>query len=202
MPSIIQGKRLIVLVGSFLFFAVPITALASIGVGIGTGKIQIAAPLKPGGIYELPSIVVLNTGDEPAHYEVTVQYQKDALQMWPDREWFRFSPQTFELEPGKVQVVQTSVRLPTKVQAGDYFGYLEAHPVKKDVPGQASIGIAAAAKLYFSIAPSNVFQAVYWRLASMYSAHYPLDMIIPVLVIAALLFRILGKRFHIQIARR
>lgn len=54
----------------------PILALARIGVGVGIGKIVVDQPLKPGLIYTLPSLPVLNTGDEPAEYGVSIEYHE------------------------------------------------------------------------------------------------------------------------------
>jgi len=47
-----------------LFIIFPYVGLANVGVGVGLGKIQIDELLKSGGIYKLPSIPVINTGDE------------------------------------------------------------------------------------------------------------------------------------------
>ncbi len=41
---------------------------ARIGVGVGTGKITIDENLKPGIIYKLPPLTVVNTGDEASDY--------------------------------------------------------------------------------------------------------------------------------------
>ena len=50
--------------------------IAWIGVGVGTGKIQVTEKLKPGQIYILPSISVLNTGDEKGNYKVSIAYHE------------------------------------------------------------------------------------------------------------------------------
>jgi len=173
-----------------------------IGVGVGMGKIQMDQPLKAGGIYDLPALPVLNTGDEPGQYEVTVEYHEDIPQMRPAREWFHFTPQSFSLDPGKVQMVNTTLTIPAKTQPGDYFAYLESHPVEKSVSGQTSVGIAAAAKLYFTVAPANIFQGIYYRLISLYSRYYPWDLIVLALIFIAVLFYFIGKRFKFQIARK
>lgn len=99
----------------------PAAALASIGVGIGTGKIVVDKPLKPGIIYNLPSITVLNTGDEPGDYGFSIEYHQDQPQLLPDKTWFNFSPASFRLEPGKTQTVAIILSLPIKTVPGDYF---------------------------------------------------------------------------------
>jgi len=195
----------------FVFLALvsilPMAAFAKIGVGVGVGKIHVNEPLKSGMIYDLPVITVLNTGDEPADYQVSVQYltgQENNPDMGqrPASNWFTFTPQSFSLEPGKVQTVKTTVTLPTKTIPGNYFAYLEVHPVKKSVVGQTSIGIAAATKLWFTIAPSNFFQGIYYRFISLYSRYHPWDTIVLAVIFVAVLLWFISKKFKFQIARK
>ena len=165
-------KKLVVIF-TFLFFLVPSIAIAKIGVGVGTGKIQVDDKLKPGTIYELPSLTVLNTGDEPSEYEVTVTYHEKQTQLRPLLSWFLFSPQKFRLEPGKIQLVTIKLNLPIRMQPGDYFAYLEAHPVKKSQSGDTAINIAAAVKLYFTSVAANPFQAIYYKGISFWNVYAP-----------------------------
>ena len=169
MASKLKHSQLLFVLFAVLSLLVVPTAFGSIGVGVGVGKIQMGEPLQAGGIYNLSAVPVLNTGDEPAQYEMSVEYQENVPQMRPVREWFNFEPQSFYLEPGKVQIVKVTLTLPAKVQPGDYFAYLEAHPVAKSVAGQTSVGVAAAAKLYFTVAPSNIFSGIYYRFIGLYS---------------------------------
>jgi len=187
---------------SCVVLILPMVVFGRIGVGVGNGKIQIDKPLKAGGIYNLPPLPVLNTGDEPGEYGVSVEYQENVPQLRPAREWFHFEPQTFYLKPGQIQLVKITLTLPTKVQPGDYFAYLEGHPVKKSVAGQTSIGVAAAAKLYFTVAPANIFQGIYYRFISLYSRYYPYDVIILAIIFMVILISIFRKYFKFQIARK
>lgn len=186
----------------YLVILLPTVVFGRIGIGVGTGKIQIGEPLKAGGIYDLPVLPVLNTGDEPGEYGVSVEYHEGVPQLRPAREWFHFEPKSFHLEPGKVQIVKITLALPAKTQPGDYFAYLEGHPVKKSVAGQTSIGVAAAAKLYFTVTPANIFQGIYYRFISLYSRYHPYDTIVLAIIFAAALILIFRKRFKIQIAKR
>jgi len=195
------------LILSALVLVLPVVVFAKIGVGVGVGKIQVDEPFKSGGIYDLPVITVLNTGDEPAEYQMSVQYltgqeTRDDMGQRPDSEWFIFTPQSFPLEPGKVQTVKTTVTLPTKTIPGNYFAYLEAHPVKKSVAGQTSIGIAAATKLWFTIAPSNFFQGLYYRFISLYTRYHPWDTIVLAVIFVVALLWFISEKFKFQIARK
>ncbi len=169
------------------------TALASVGVGVNLGKIEINEPLKPGGIYNFPNLGVINTGDEPGDYEVAVTYHQDQPQLRPEEEWFNFSPKKFHLDAGESQSVATKLILPVNTRPGEYFAYLEAHPVVESGPG-TTIGVAAATKAYFTVAPANIWQAAYYRVASFFSVNAPWSYI----VLAALILLIaagLAKRY-------
>src|SRR3989344_4994911 len=101
-----------------LFTAVPGFSFARIGVGVGLGKVDMEKPFEPGGIYEIPSIPVINTGDETSEYEVGIEYHQDQPQLLPAREWFKFEPAKFTLKPGEVGLVKISLTLPIKTATG------------------------------------------------------------------------------------
>ena len=176
------------------------SALASVGVGIGAGKITLNEALKPGGVYELPTVPVINTGDETANYGVSVEYNQVQPQLKPDASWFAFSPATFRLDPGRSQVVKVSLAIPVKTIPGEYFVYLEAHPVKIDVAGVTSIGVAAASRLYFTVAPANFLQGVYYRVKSLIELGAPWTYIFFGLVVLFILVKIFRKYFRFNIA--
>ena len=199
-------KYLIAIVGGAL--ALPMVVLASVGVGVGTGMIDVPEAMKAGLIYDLPSFAVIKTGDEGSDYGVSVEYNTTQPQKMPSREWFSFSPSTFYLEPGKAQLVQVRLTLPIKgAEPGDYFAYLEGHPAKRaSAPGEATIGIAAATKLYFKVAPANFFAGIYYRLVSLYKLHYPWSLIIicvaAVIILAAVLRRFVSFNIGISVKKK
>lgn len=194
-----------------IFFAfvliLPAVVLARIGVGVGAGKIHIDEALKAGGIYDLPAIPVLNTGDEPADYGFSVQYHegqetRSDMGQRPGEKWFNFEPASFSLAPGKVQVVKVTLTLPAKITPGKYFAYLEARPVQKSVVGQTSVGVAAATQLWFTVAPANFFQGIYYRLISLYTRYYPWDIIVLAAVGVIALLWLVSKKFKFSIAKK
>ena len=191
-----------------LVLILPAAVFAKIGVGVGLGKIHLDEPLKAGGIYDLPSLPVLNTGDEPSDYAVGIDYFQDQetkpdMGLRPAAEWFHFEPQLFHLEPGKVQMVKITLTLPTKdIKPVNYFAYLEAHPVKKSEAGITAVNIAAATKLWFTVAPSNFFQGIYYRFISLYSRYHPWDTIILAAIFIIALLWFVSKKFKFQIARK
>jgi hypothetical protein len=196
-------KKLIIFLLAVLLI-LPANGLAKVGVGIGIGKIKVHKPLRAGQIYNLPSLPVLNTGDKVFDFETTVQYHqgqetKSDMGLKPVKEWFDFNPQSFSLKPGEVKNVAIKLSLPLKIKPGNYFAYLEARPVKKTETGGVSIGIAAAAKLYFTVVPANIWQGIYYRLASFWKMYTPWTWIVLMLVITAALIIFFKKHFSLQI---
>jgi len=164
-------RKLTFLIIMFLII-VPNLTSANVGVGVGLGKIQIDELLKSGGIYKLPSIPVINTGDEAGDYEMEVTFQQEQTELRPDAKWFNFSPPTFHLAGGQSQIVEVSLVLPTNAAAGKYFAYLEAHPVKVGASG-VSVGIAAATKLNFTVEAGTVLGAFTQRVKSVLTNYSP-----------------------------
>lgn len=193
-------KIKLAIIAALLFvFSTPLTAFARIGVGVGTGKIVVEQKLKPGIIYQLPPLTVVNTGDESSDYAVGISYFQNQKQLMPDESWFIFSPKTFHLDPGKVQVVDIKLNLPVNAKPGEYFAYVEGHPAKKTTSGVTTIGVAAAAKLYFTIVPANLFQAIYYKATSFWTLYQPWTngTAIVIGIVAALI--LINKFFHIEI---
>lgn len=181
--------------------ALPVFVFAGVGVGVNLGKIEIDEPLKPGGIYNFPSIGVINTGDTAGEYELAITYHQDQPQLRPAQEWFSFSPAKFHLEPGQSQSVAVKLSLPVKTKPGDYFAYLEAHPIIKAGPG-TTIGVAAATKTYFSVIPANIWQAIYYKTTSFFAIYAPWTYIVLAVVTAAIIIAVLKKFFTFQIPLR
>lgn len=192
---------IIVLVGIFLITLTP-HVFAGVGVGVNLGKIEIDEPLKPGGVYNLPSIGVINTGDEAGEYELDVTYHQDQPELRPTKEWFSFSPSQFHLEPGQSQNVAVKLSLPIRgVEPGGYFAYLEARPIIKAGPG-TTIGVAAATKTYFSVIPANIWQAIYYKTQSFLVLYAPWTYVVLAILIGAIILAIVRKFFTFQIAIR
>jgi hypothetical protein len=174
--------------------------MGTVGVGVGTGKITVDEPLMPGGTYKLSPMTVLNTGDEPGNYTVEVTYLQGQPELRPPAEWVSFSPASFYLEPKQSKSVAITLYLPLDAEPGDYFCFLEAHPVMEG--GGFRIGVAAATKLYFSVKPANIIAAVVHKISTGLARTAPASyiIIIAVLVIAAIL--VLRKHISIEVKRK
>lgn len=183
---------------TFLF--IPTSCFAKIGVGIGTGKIVVDQKLKSGIIYSLPSLTIVNTGDEDSEYKVSISYHTDQQELMPSSDWFKFKPETFKLKPGESQVVEVKLDLPLRTEPGQYFAYLEGSPVITSEKGKSSVGIAAAAKLYFEIEPSNIFEAIYFKAASIFNMYSPWSERVSITVGVVVLLLVLKKVLNIEIS--
>ena len=147
--------------------------IAKLGVGVGIGKIVVEDILKPGQIYILPDLVVINTGDVASNYGVSTAFHEGQPELRPEGEWLSFTPKTFYLEPGEVKQVKIKLDLPLKMEPGDFFAYLEAFPINEAEAGVTSVGIAAAAKLYFTVEPASMLDAIYYKLQSLWNVYDP-----------------------------
>ena len=186
------------------FFVFPTKVQARIGVGVGTGKIVVDEKLKSGIIYDLPSISVVNTGDEETDYALDITYQQDQPELQALKSWFSFSPSEFHLSPGSMQSVKVTLSLPLKTVPGDYFAYIEAHPVKKDENGSTSVSIAAASKLYFTVLPSSFLQGIYYRVTSFWVKYTPWTNILAAVVVTMVLVSLFKRffNFNVQVKKK
>lgn len=182
-----------------LIVLVPVAAQARLGVGVGLGKIQADEPLRAGGIYHLATIPVLNTGTESSYYSMSVQYHEGVFPR-PEKSWLVFSPDTFKLEPGEKRDIDVSLRIPINAQPGDYFSYLEASPnTTITSTGGASVGVAAATKLYFTVTPGTWLHGLGYRALAIWRETTPWNIIVLCLIVVALIVRYVKKHFHFNI---
>ena len=201
-----KKKSILLLLIFTVYFSIFSDAVsAGIGVGVGAGKIEIDQKLKSGVIYNLPPVPVINTGDVAGEYEMEVKKLQDQKELAPEAEWFTFEPQKFYLEPGGTQVVQMTLIVPLKTEPGDYFTFLRARALQEsNTAGGASVGVAAAAKLYFTLDSSNIFEAMYYRAASLMKTNAPWSYVILGLLIVSILVNFIRKRvsFNIGIKKK
>lgn len=184
-----------------LLFLYTSAAFAKVGVGMGAGEIQLDEGVKPGGIYTLPSLRVFNTGDETTLYGMGIAYHQEHKELRPLKEWFSFNPATFTLEEGESQEISITMTVPVKAEPGDYFAFIESGPVPDNKPG-TSVGIAVGTRLFFTVVPANIFQAITYRTSTFFTTHSPFTWIglgIVLFIASILLFR---KFFSFNIGMR
>lgn len=188
-----------------VFLLSPFYASAGIGVGVGMGKIVLDEPLQPGGVYTLPSLPVINTGTEYSQYTVIPEYRESAKELRPEKNWFAFDPSSFGMEPGTSQSINVVLSIPSEAKPGDYFVFLQAQPIKDEAlidNSNTAINVAAATKLYFTIAPSNIFQAIYYKTITLYDKFYPYDAMVLGFIIFTIIIFIIKNKFNIKISSK
>ena len=196
-------KRALVAWALFVFvLCMPAAVFARVGVGVGTGRIEISEDIRSGSIYTLPPITVFNTGDETATYQMLVTLNETQDELKPNPDWFSFEPSSFVLEPGGAQSVTPTFHPPIRTQPGNYFAYLEARPSETVEQGTAVVGVAAATKLSFRVVPSSLFDGIYYRLKALYEQYRPLSTILTYAVPAAILLLILNRFVNLRAALR
>ena len=183
---------------ALLLLTLPLFAFAGVGVGVNLGKISIDEPLKPGGLYTFPVIGVINTGDEAGDYAFDVTYHQDQPELRPEGQWFTFVPSAFHLEPGESQNVEIQLSLPVKMKPGDYFAYLEAHPVVISGPG-TTIGVAAATKTYFTVLPANLWQAITHRVSTFFVLYAPWTYVVLSVLAGSVLIALFRRNFSLNL---
>ncbi len=196
---------LAIVLAGMVFLSLPAAVIqAQLGVGIMPGVIRVDEPLLPGGRYNLPSLQVVNTGNESSDYRVELASMAEQEELQPSADFIILNPSAFYLEPGGNQVVSLSLDIPLKAKPGDYLAYVEAHPVSTSGIGGMQIGVAAATKLYFTVKPANVFVAITNSIANFFTRNAPGSYIaLGVIVLGLLLFFLRRRiRIDIKIARK
>lgn len=155
----------------FLFSSV--NSLAKVGVGVGVGRIEVDEVLVPGSIYDLPDIPIINTGDVVTTYELGVEYHENQEEFRPLATWFIFNPESVEILPQESKLIDIKLNLPLDTEPGLYFAYLEAQPKLIGESGVTKVGIAAASKLTFAVAPANLRMAIYYKVKSFFRVYAP-----------------------------
>lgn len=175
---------------------------ASTGVGVGLGEIRLEEDLKPGGIYRLPDLPVINTGDVAGDYRVSAEVVEALVIADPDEVagWVEFTPREFHLDPGASRLVSQQLQLPVAAPAGEYLVFLEAAAAPpSDAP--VAIGAAAATKLYFSVAPGSVLGALRQRVTTWVLLNHWIYLLLAVLALLMAVF-IFRRNYQFSIQTR
>jgi hypothetical protein len=177
-------------------------ALASTGVAVDLGRIEITEQLSPGGSYNLPTIGVRNPGTERTTYAMVANPVIDPSRVAPPKEWFHFEPTTVTLEPGESEPVRVRLVLPTNASPADYIVLVGAQ-IQSSGQG-ASVGAAAAARTTFTIRPANGLQAVATWFVQTFSDLLPWSAIVPSVIGVGLVLWLVRRRFRfgLRIERR
>lgn len=167
----------------FLIFVQP--ALAGLGVGVGLGSIKVNDVLRPGGIYQLPAVPVVNTGDVSGFYHLQASLPVEYLDQFNNQEkirrenlikdWIHFDKNNFYLKPSQTEAVGVSLHLPFDAPVGEYSVYLEASTKGQEMLSSGVIiGPAAATRLLFRVgSASGILGAFKQRVSTFWNFYQP-----------------------------
>jgi uncharacterized protein YaiE (UPF0345 family) len=135
----------------FLLLAFPAAAAASIGVGIQVGPVRLAGIAHAGQTYDLPPVYVVNTGTEPETVRLDVQRLSKGTGRDVPKAWFRPGQSDVHLDAKQSATIPVQLVVPAEARPGRYFSDVVAHGSASIEAGQATLGVAAATKLQFTV---------------------------------------------------
>jgi uncharacterized protein YaiE (UPF0345 family) len=135
----------------FLLLAFPAVAAASIGVGIQVGPVRLAGIAHAGQTYDLPPVYVVNTGtqDETVRLDVKRLSKGDGFDV--PKSWFQPTRTDVHLDANQSTTIDVKLVVPADARPGRYFSDVVAHGSASIEAGQATLGVAAATKLQFTV---------------------------------------------------
>ena len=155
----------------FLLLAFPAVASAitaganSIGVGIQVGPVRLAGIAHAGQTYDLPPVYVVNTGTEPETVRLDVQRLSKGAGRDVPKSWFKPGQTDVHLDARQSATIPVQLVVPADAKPGPYFSDVVAHGSASIEAGAASLGVAAATKLQFTV--GKAVPAGFWsRLSS------------------------------------
>ena len=135
----------------FLLLAFPVAAAASIGIGIQVGPVRLAGIAHAGQTYDLPPVFVVNTGTEPETVRLEVQRLSKGTGRDVPKSWFRPGQTDVHLDAKQSATIPVQIVVPADAKPGPYFSDVVAHGSASIEAGQATLGVAAATKLQFTV---------------------------------------------------
>lgn len=136
----------------FLLLAFPAVAAASIGVGIQVGPVRLAQIAHAGQTYDLPPVYVVNTGTESETVSLAVKRLSKGTGRDVPAAWFQPRQTDVHLDAHQSATIDVQLAVPADAKPGRYFSDVVAHGSASINAGQASLGVAAATKLQFTVA--------------------------------------------------
>lgn len=175
-------------------------AKADQGVAIDIGRVDVSERLSKGGEYRLPSIGVRNPGTETSTYRMGVAYLEDQRGRRPPESWFTFEPPVLTLDPGEARPVSVTLDIPAAARPDDYEALLKAE-IAPEGEG-TTVGAAAAARLKFTVKPSNILQAWQLEAETWFRDNQPWTVLVPLAAAASGLLWWIRRRFTFSVGRR
>lgn len=157
-----RARRSLLVVSAAAALAAP-PALATVGAGVSATPLALAAEAEPGHRYRLPLLYVVNTGTEPARYDLHIDRLSSGRGHDIPAGWIRLSPRSVELAPKAHAWVKLTLRVPTGAAGGAYLSDVvaRAEPLGTKT-GPVAIGAAAADRITFEVAEPGPLACFAW----------------------------------------
>lgn len=163
----------------------------SLGAGVGASPLGLASPIHPGSSAGfVPELLVVNTGTDPANYELRVERLSKGTQLSLPAAWVQFAGNRFELAPNARRLVLVRVNVPSSAADGSYRSDVIATGELPSPSGHASARAAAATPISLTVVGSSTASTPWWVLLVLGG--------VILLVVLVILFRRSGIRLKIE----
>jgi hypothetical protein len=142
---------LAVLAAATMLVGFPLTALASVGVGVQAGPVQLAGVAQSGGSYALPPVYVVNTGTQPESVSVRVERLSRGSGRAVPPSWIHADDSGIRLTPHRGARIPLELVVPDGSRPGNYLSDVVVAGSAEISVGHANLGVAAATKLEFRV---------------------------------------------------
>lgn len=176
------------------------SAAADQGVAIDLGKVDVSQKLSRGGDYRLPDLGVRNPGTETTTYRMGVSHIDNQPGRKAPAAWFSFDPPQLTLDPGEARPVSVTLDIPAGARPDDYEALLKAE-IAPQSEG-TTVGAAAAARLKFTIKPSNILQAWQLEAETWLTNNQPWTILVPLAAVLTAFAWWVRRRFTFSVGRR
>ena len=136
-----------------VFSIVMPAAQASVGVGVQATPVSLGNVAHPGGSYALPAVYVLDTGTQAETITVRVARLSKGTGRIVPPSWVRLNGAGVQLAPHQSARIPLDLAVPGGARPGRYLSDIVVTGSAVISAGQANLGVAAATKLEFSVAP-------------------------------------------------
>jgi hypothetical protein len=128
------------------------TSEASVGVGVQAGPVLLTSAAHPGGSYALPAVYVVNTGTQPEVISIRIDRLSHGSGRAVPPSWVHAGP-SVRLTAHQAARISLQLVVPADARTGAYLSDVVAAGSGAISAGNANLGVAAATKLEFRVAP-------------------------------------------------
>jgi hypothetical protein len=130
-------------------------AQASVGVGVQAAPVRLGNVAHAGGSYALPPVYVIDTGTQPETISVRVERLSQGTGRAVPSSWVQAASSAVQLSPRQSARIPLQLVVPGSAKPGRYLSDIVVAGSAVISAGRANLGVAAATRLEFSVAPGS-----------------------------------------------